>query len=234
MKNHMILLLLLSLLLSCEKQDPRKVVDNPEAATEIKTDKKSIELADLPILIDSTQYMLHPIGTYTLDNKRSEYFEFDSYRSNTHSVSHYNGDRLTGNMSNIKFQNIGVAELKSLTNLNLNIRSAIFLRGIFEKTEKGYFLFEVIDKDTNLDGRLDANDLRSLYISHVNGVGFKKISPNHQDASQWKLIIEANTLFFKTIEDTDANGEFDEKDQTHYFQFRLTELTSSAVEYFPI
>ncbi|MFT5848069.1 MAG: hypothetical protein ACJARX_002367 [Psychroserpens sp.] len=41
-------------------------------------------------------------------------------------------------------------------------------------------------------------------------------------------------LYFKTIKDIDNNGEFDKKDNKHYFYLDLNDINSKVIEYFPI
>ena len=50
----------------------------------------------------------------------------------------------------------------------------------------------------------------------------------------WKTILEANKLFFKSIEDIDANGEFDKKDKIHYFYLDVSIPNAEVTEYFPV
>ena len=234
MKNYIALFATIVLCLACTKKDNRKVVDDFETIYEEKKTKKTTEIADLPILIDSTSIIIHPVGNYTIHEGRSGYSSGKWYRGSNQTVSNYSQDRFTGNISNLQFEHIDSTELKSLTDKTIRINSMLFLRDVFEMNNKGYFLYQVIDKDTNGDHTLNSNDLRSLYLSNLNGTNFRKLSPDLQDLAQWKIILEAHKLYFKTIEDTDGNGEFDQKDQMHYFYLDLNLEHSKVVEYFPV
>ncbi|WP_298895577.1 hypothetical protein [uncultured Psychroserpens sp.] len=238
MKNCITVFISIILLSACTKTDNRKVVEQTDGITKEKNERKTVVMADLPIHIDSTNYLIHPIGNYVFSRNKSDYSEYDDYRSdsysNTFDVSSNSGDRITGDISNLKFQNVNSNELKPLTENTVSIRSILFLRKVFKKNGKGYFLYEVIDKDTNADGDLDFNDLKSIYISNLNGTAFRKLSPHLQDLVTWKMILEANKLFFKSIEDTDRNGEFNKKDKMHYFYLDLSDEHSKVVEYYPI
>lgn len=234
MKNYIPLLILIILCSACTKGDKRKVVSEVENGQAENKNIKTVDIADLPIHIDSTHYLVHPIGTYILKKDRSDYSKYGSYRLDNYDISSQSGDRITGNLSNVKFQRIDANELKSLTEENLNISSMTFIRDVFKKIEKGYLIYDVIDKDTNADGTLDFNDLRSLYMSNLNGTSFRKLSPNGQDLIKWKVILAANKLYFKSLEDTNNDGEFNKKDQFHYFFIDLSDDTSKVVEYHPI
>jgi hypothetical protein len=235
MKNYIILLVILISFSACTKPDNRKVVDKTKDASEVKKESNIVAIADLPFVIDSTSYMIHPIGNYTTQKNRSKYLgSSGSYSSDNISITNYSKNRISGSISNVKFQHIDSNELTSLTKEIINIHSINFLREVYKKTENGYFIYNVTDKDTNADEDFDYNDLESLYISNLNGTNFRKLSPNGQDLVTWKTILEANKLYFKTIEDIDGNGEFDKKDKTHYFYLDLSLPNSNVVEYHPI
>jgi len=235
MKKIIILLIIITTCIGCEKLDKRKVIDDPKSASEVKKEVKTIEIADLPFLIDSTNYMIHPIGNYMPQKSRTKYEgSSGSYYEIDNTYTNYSRDRISGNISNVKFQHLDSSGLKSLTTKIINIQSMNFLREIYKTSDIGYFLYEVTDKDTNSDGKLNFRDLKSLYISNLNGTNFRKISPDSQDLIKWKTIVIAHKLFFKSIEDVDNNGEFNKKDKTHYFYLDLSVPDSQVVEYFPI
>lgn len=238
MKNLITILIIIISFSACTKRDNRKVVNDVDNKTETKNDIKTVTIADLPIHIDSTDVMIHPIGSYVLSRNKSEYSEYGSYRSDSYpemnGISNNHGDRITGDISNLKFQNINSNKLISLTNRTLSIRSILFLRNIYKTTGNDYLLYDVIDKDTNADGEYNFKDIKTLYISNLDGSSFRKLSPNLQDMVNWKIILEANTLFFKSIEDSDNNGKFNKKDKMHYFYLDLSNKTSEVIEYYPI
>ncbi|MDG5492673.1 hypothetical protein [Psychroserpens sp. SPM9] len=210
------------------------MVDDTKTSTEALSEQKTVAIADLPILIDSTSIIIHPIGNYIKSKNRSDYFKSSSYESDSFSTVNHTRNQIRGLMSNIKFQHIDSNALKPLTDKKICISSMNFLREVFEATAQGYFLYLVYDKDTNVDGVLNYKDLESLYMSNLDGTAFRKLSPDNQDLKQWKIIIEAKKLYFKSIEDSDKNGEFDNKDTLHYFYLDLNAINSQVTEYYPI
>lgn len=236
MKYYIPFLIIIVSFCSCSEFDDRKVIEKGENTSEEQKEIKTFTVADLPIHIDSTSYLIHPIGNYVVRKGRTKYFDSEDYEvSNSSAVSmSQSKNKISGNLSNVKFQHLDSSELKSLTDKTLKINSMLFLRDIYKKTNRGYFIYSVIDEDTNSDGKLNTNDLKSLYISNLNGSGFRKLSPHRQELDAWKTILEADKLFFKSIEDLDKNGEFDKKDKLHYFYLDLKEENSEVVEYYPI
>ncbi|WP_460218162.1 hypothetical protein [Psychroserpens sp. MEBiC05023] len=234
MKHYIKYLVIILLFIACSDNDNRKVVAKNDTTTKHNKTSKTKVIANLPMLIDSTDFLIHPIGKYALKKSRSEYFSSDSYESHEFSSVSSSRDGFYGNLSNVKFQQIPSKELKALTTSTINITSMTFLRQVYNDLNKGYFLYEVNDKDTNADGTLNSGDLESLYISNLNGAGFRKLSPDRQELITWKVIIEAKTLYFKSIEDTDNNGKFDNKDTMHYYYLDLNQDNSKVIEYFPV
>jgi hypothetical protein len=92
----------------------------------------------------------------------------------------------------------------------------------------------MVDMDTNKDGKLDSSDIKGLYLSTISGEKLTKISADFQELIDWNLI-ESNThLYFRTVEDTNKNGQFDEKDVVHYNYIDLSTKEWKVIEYKPV
>ena len=142
MKNLIILVFTTIILTSCENNEKPKVIypENGKIETlELKKDSTLIEIADLPIHIDSTKYLIHPIGEYEIYNYRgsssssSGYFSSSSYGSGSFDVSRLNSYEITGNLYNLKFEEIESEKNRLLTEKNIRIKSVEFLNEIFKK-----------------------------------------------------------------------------------------------------
>jgi hypothetical protein len=88
--------------------------------------------------------------------------------------------------------------------------------------------------DTNKDVKLDDNDIKSLYLSDISGNRFTKISLDFQELIDWKVVESTNRLYYRTIEDTNKNGEFDKNDQVHYYFIDFSNKDWKSTEYKPI
>lgn len=97
------------------------------------------------------------------------------------------------------------------------IQTVTYLKSISDKLKQQYLLYTVADLDTNKDGKLDAADIKSLYISSIDGSNFTKVSYDYEELIDWKIMNGINQVYFRSIEDTNKNGEFDEKDILHYY-----------------
>ncbi|WP_026978273.1 hypothetical protein [Flavobacterium tegetincola] len=227
------------LLLSCkENKETPKVTYENTTKTEIKTvpiDSSQIAIADLPIQMEGTSYLIHPIGDFRVYEGRSK----STYgTSNTDkvsfSVSNYNRFELTGFLQNLKFQHIDSTEIRFLTDKKVMISNVSYLNTIFEKSKRQLLVYSIIDMDTNRDKNLDANDIKSLYISAIDGTNFTKLSATMQELIDWNLVESKNRLYFRTIEDTNQNGQFDKNDRINYHFVDLLSTDFKTESYNPI
>lgn len=218
---------------SCKNGDdekPKVIYKKTEARNTIKEDTTQFEIADLPIQIPGTDVIVHPIGNYRTDGKRKAAY---GYEKGSFTISNFSELELTGFLQNIKFQKADSDSIVSLTDMPVLIQTATMLRNA-EKSRQQIIVYTLSDKDTNQDGKLDANDIRSLYLSTIEGNKFTKISPDLHELIDWNLIEPKGRLYFRTIEDTNKNGEFDNNDVLHYQFVDLTRGDWQAQNYNPV
>ena len=233
-----VFILVVSVFCSCGEKEKSKIVHtvkNGKQINEFKEDYTFIEIADLPIQIDSTDYLIHPIGEFAIeDSRKKSYVKYSSSLGKNFSVSNYNKHKLVGNLSNVKFQHIDSEELRLLTQKAVKIKSLSFLRKIFDSTKKQLLVYEVIDKDSNQDGKLNQEDIKTLYISKIDGTEFQKLSDNNKELIDWKVNATKNRLYFRTIEDSNKDGKFDNEDTLHYQFIDLIAENFNVKSYKPI
>jgi hypothetical protein len=204
-------------LFSCKKEveTPKVIYENPsKAVIAAKADTTKIEVADLPIQMEGTNYLLFPIGELSVSDKN---YDSSSRRNQlNYKISNYSEYQITGYMRNLKMQQIGKDTITSLTDKDILIQSITYLKSIATKTKQQILVYVLEDMDTNKDLKLDDNDIKSLYLSDISGDRFSKVSVDFQELIDWNLVESTNRLYFRTIEDTNKNGEFDKKDIVHY------------------
>ena len=205
-------------LVSCKEEVEKPKVIYEDAKTvvvPVKKDSSEIKIADLPIQMEGTKYLLHAIGDVRVADERGNYGSGKTNEA-SYALSNYNRFELTGYFENIKFQHIDSTALRPLTDKNVQIQTATFLNSIADKTKKQFLVYTLVDADTNKDGKIDANDIKSLYISDFNGSHFTKLSTELFQLLDWNVIETQNRVYFRTIEDINKNGAFDKKDKMHY------------------
>lgn len=224
----------LMLLMSCreEKEQPKVIYDTPKKNV-AKEDTTDIEIADLPIQISGTEYLIHPIGAVRV-NPGTKSYSSTGGSGISYTISNYNIFEITGFLSNLKFQHKNSDSLKVLTDRNVMIQTASYLKPLADVSKKQLIVYTLADSDTNRDGKLDGNDIKSLYISTLSGDNFTKLSPDLEELVDWKLLEDRQRLYFRSVEDTNKNGEFDKDDHMHYSHVDLSGETYQAVQYKPI
>jgi hypothetical protein len=225
--------------ISCreEREKPKvRYEDNrTQKAQPAANDSADIEVADLPILMDGTKYLIHPVGDIRVyDNSKVSYGSSRTNNTVSYAISNYNQYEITGYFENLKFQHIDSTAMRPLTDKPVQIQTATYLNTMAERIKKQVLVYTLVDSDTNRDGRIDANDIRSLYISDISGRGFKKLSSDMQELIDWNIIETQNRLYFRTIEDINKNGAFDKNDMVHYHYADLSSPDWTVSAYEPV
>ncbi|REE24722.1 hypothetical protein DFQ09_10328 [Winogradskyella pacifica] len=233
MKSTFIILCLALFIMGC-KEKSQTISHDDTIETKIKKDSSKIEIADLPILIDSTDYLIHPIGYITeYDNSKfSSYSKGGGHTS--YAVSRYNKFSITGEFSTIKFQHLNSEKFTALSDEIMEITAISFLENIRAQTGLQFFVYTIRDADTNKDSKLDFNDIETLYISTIDGKNLKKLTPEFAQIVDWKVIPKQNRLYFKSISDTNKTGEFDKNDKVNYQYVNLENEDLSIINYNPL
>lgn len=220
-----------------EKPTPKVIyeeVKKPKAAEQKVVDTTSIKVADLPILMEGTKYLIHPVGDVRVyDNLRSSYGT-SKVNQVSYAISNYNQYELTGYFDNLKFQHIDSTSIYPLTDRKIQIQTVTYLNTIASKSSKKILIYLLVDADTNRDGNVNQNDIKSLYLSSIDGSNFTKISDDFNEVVDWSVVESLNRLYFRCIEDINKNGAFDKNDKVHYHFVDLSADEWISQEYQPI
>jgi hypothetical protein len=211
-KIHIALFGIALLLLGSCKEDaekPRVIYDTANKGREItKIDSTQIEIADLPIQMEGTHYLIHPVGDLSIFEKRTKNtYGSSSVNDLSFTISNVAQYEITGYLQNLKFQKIDSDSITALTDKPALILTATYL---------------------------DTSDIKALYLSKISGEKLTKISTDFQEIIDWNLIESKNRLYFRTVEDTNKNGQFDKKDVVHYNYIDLSGNEWKVVAYKPV
>jgi hypothetical protein len=240
MKNSLkyIALVIIGTLVSCkdEVQKPKVSYDASSKANVVaKTDSTQIEVADLPIQMEGTSYLIHPVGDLRVYERgtKSRYGS-SSVSDVSFTISNLGDYEITGYLQNLKFQKIDSDSIHALTDKPALILTATYLKPVADKTKNQIMVYTLADSDTNKDGKIDSGDIKTLYLSDISGANFTKISEDFQELVDWSLIESKSRLYFRTIEDTNQNGQFDKNDVLHYNYIDLASKKWEVKGYKPI
>lgn len=217
-----------------EKTTPKVIYEDAKAKPTAKADSSQIKIADLPIHMEGTKYLIHAIGDVRIYDGNTKAYGSSKTNSVSYAISNYNRFELTGYFENLKFQHIDSTALKPLTDKKIQMQTVTFLNTISDKTKKQILVYSLVDMDTNKDGKLDANDIKCLYISDISGNKFEKLSAEFQELIDWNIVEAQNRLYYRTIEDINKNGAFDKNDLVHYYYVDLLSPDWKTEKYDPI
>jgi len=225
------------LLTSCKEEvEKLKVTYDQNAKAKLAgADSSQIQIADLPLQMDGTDYLLHPVADLSIREKGTKArYGSSSVNDLSFTISNYGEFEITGFLQNIKFQKIDSDSIRKLTEKPILIQTATYLKAVAERSKNQIMVYTMFDMDTNKDGKLDTSDIKALYLSNISGEKFTKISIDFQELIDWKLIESKNRLYYRTVEDTNKNGQFDKKDVVNYYYIDLTKKKWEAVSYEPV
>ena len=219
-----------------EKATPKVIYEEtkPTSVEPKRIDTTSIKIADLPILMEGTKFLIHPVGDVRVYDDYSKVYGSSKTNQVSYAISNYNRFELTGYFENLKFQHIDSTSIKPLTENKIQIQTVTYLNTIAAQAKKQILVYTLVDSDTNKDGKIDQNDIKSLYLSNVDGTQFTKISEPLQELIDWNIIEAQNRLYLRCIEDINKNGAFDKKDKVHYHFVNLLADEWTVEEYMPI
>lgn len=224
MKNIFVLFLLVGMFYSCSERKAPAIVKDGESV-HIQTmdslieDTTKVLNVHLPSLVDSAkQILVHEI--YLENNNEMK------ERSYSKKGEYYDSP----NMLNLIFEDLINQKKYLLTNNQIRIFSYNQLQ---DKAGKKYFLYRVIDQDYNKDGKLNSNDVGSLYISNIDGTSFSKLTKERENIEyndpEW--IRSVDRYYFRTFEDSNKDGFFDIKDKMHHYYIQFGSDGYKVIEY---
>jgi len=219
-----LILLVLALFKSntSDKGGLRLVTSDSTAVNNDKKNQQILVYGDYMDL-DSTDYLLIPLGMKTIDAKdekgglrsksSTEYLEtdargFSSYKYNFYSLNF-------GNCNNIIFYN----KKNDETHLMLQHPAIVsqFYFPYYDKdyiAEKFYFiLLGIREDDTNLDGYINSDDAEKVYIADLSGKNMIQISPNQTQLLDWFIDVTTNNILMKVRFDSNKDRKFDYYDE---------------------
>jgi hypothetical protein len=236
-KLHIALLSITVLLLaSCkqEREKPKVIYDATNKGIS-KVDSTQVAISDLPIQMEGTDYLIHPVGDLRVYERGTKArYGSSSVIDLSFTISNYGENEITGYLQNLKFQKTDSDSIRPLTNKPALIQTATYLKSVSDRAKKQIMVYTMFDTDTNRDGKLDSSDIKCLYLSDISGKRFTKVSEDFQELIDWNLIDSKSRLYFRTVEDTNKNGQFDKNDVVQYNYIDLSNNEWKVINYEPI
>lgn len=245
-KNITLLSLITLLFMSCNDKGPQPKVNyeqDADTTAVILQDTTKTQIADLPVSFDSTEVLMQISGLVNIEDLKkdgiSRYSLSSMKKDSRYSDDEFyttspTNDILRGWFTNIYFDDIIINKQQLLTKETLFVQSIHYLRKVAKKNGQHYLLYSVYDKDSNRDGKITTEDLKSLYISKLNGDGFRRITESNHEYIRGSFNSTAYRYYFITLEDVNRDGFFNKGDKYHYYYIDLLNNDYQVIEYNPI
>ncbi len=123
--------------------------------------------------------------------------------------------RIYENRKNI-YNIIFYSKKDASTNVLLDKKAIIKSFDLIEKKAIGkpikrFWLYRIIENDTNIDGTLNYQDATIGYLSDLSGRNLVQITPDNTQLNSWKIVQSTGAIFLEITRDTDNDKKFDRK-----------------------
>ncbi len=186
--------------------------------------------------LDSTDYLLIPLGMKTLENQRglhskvasssdeaSDISSFQSYKYNFYSMSFEN-------CNNIIFYNKKTED----THLLLQ-KPAIISQFYFPYYDKEYIgkrywfiLLGIREDDSNADGYINAEDAEKVYVANLSGANMIQVTPDNTQLVDWYIDSSTNNILMKVRYDSNKDQKFNNYDDVDILKTKIDNLSQGT------
>lgn len=220
-------------LVSCEEETKTVVINEANNNAQdfiIEKDTTAIKVLKLPVFIDSTNFLYHPIALERVYDKKD--FSVDKFSYESRGLSNnYSSYTFSGVYAGFIVEDMKTGQKVTIIKDEINISSAQIYNKLDHNPRVEFVLYEGYNLDTNKDGKLNYNDLKALFISDLNGANFKKLTLDFEELIGHKFIVENDQLYFQTQKDSNNNGIFDSADGYRNYVVDLNQPVKTAVRY---
>jgi hypothetical protein len=200
-----------TLALSCDTTVTRKTEDARAKASAQQTSQPKINYGEL-IIKEQSDYLMIPVNVNEPNQDKESVLDLSS-RS-------YKRDN--SRLYNLVFYRKQDGETHLLLNKKAIINSFDFLETkTTGKPPTRFWLYRIIDQDTNQDQTLNPDDAIIGYISDLSGKNFQQITPNKSQILTWVVLPSQNAIFIKILKDSNNDNKFTSEDQTNFVRVSL-------------
>lgn len=229
------MLLSLSLTSCLDDQQPPVIVDENSAVEDFKIEKDTtmVKVLSLPVYIDSTDYIYHPIKLINAAKKdeRKSFLSYDNEYSSDNNRNNYASYGFVGAFAGFAVENIKTGNIIKLTNQEIRFSGVRIYNKLEYNPRVEFVIYEGYNLDTNKDSKLDYQDRSALFISNLDGSNFTKLSEDFEEYQNYTFIVENDKLYFQTIKDINKDGRYENNDEYRNYVVDLKASKKIAVRY---
>lgn len=220
-------LLLAALLSACGPQTTTPVEAEtklpPAAAQKARIEDLILDF-NTPVLIDSSVYVMYPLGLRSTDEEKKDYAsKSGSSGSSTYwNIVFYNTATGTAHL-------LDAARKMVIYSFDPHVAggSSALAEADYEVVPLQYewgihmIYYDVRINDFNKDGTIDEKDPSYLFVSDKAGNNFRQISPNNYNVHDWRLLQGKNQILLRATAATADNRSVSENEQIVPFVYDL-------------
>lgn len=197
--------------LSCDTTINRKTEDARGQASAQPKSQPNINYGEL-IIKEQSDYVMIPVNV----------IERNQDKENVLDLSSRSYEKDNGRLYNIVFYRKQDGETHLLLNKKAIINSFDFLESkTANKQPIRFWLYRIIDQDTNQDKLLNSEDAILGYMSDLSGKNLQQITPNKTRIINWVVLPSQNAIFIKILKDSNNDNKFTSEDQTNFVRVSL-------------
>ncbi len=171
-----------------------------------QTPQPSLVYGDL-IIKKESDYLMIPVSIFPDANQGEKKWD-NSLVSGSYSRSYKNRK----NIYNLIFYSKKDASINTLLNKKAIIKSFDLVeKKSIGQPVKRFWLYRIIEKDTNQDKKLNYQDATIGYLSDLSGENLQQITPDNTQLNSWKVVQSTGAIFLEITKDTNNDQKYDTK-----------------------
>ena len=229
-----VILLIMFFLDTSKRQKQQGLRLNTNDSTETNERKQQILVYGDYMDLDSTDYLLIPLGMKTLENQKglrsktaSTTSSMEENISGSYQMYKYNFYSLDfENCNNIIFYNKQSEETHLLLQKPAIISQFYF--PYYDKEYKGkrywFILLGIREDDTNADGYINSDDAEKVYVADLSGANMIQINPDNTQLVDWYIDSATKSILLKVRYDSNNDQKFNYTDEVDILKTTIDNL----------
>ena len=170
-----------------------------------QTPQPNIVYGDL-IIKQETEYLMIPVSIFPDVNQGG------NNKGSLYSGSLSRSSRDRKNIYNLIFYSKKDASTNTLLDKKAIIKSFDLIeKKTIGQPVKRFWLYRIIEEDTNKDKKLDYRDATIGYLSDLSGRNLQQITPDNTQLNDWNIVQSTGAIFLEITKDTDNDKKYDTK-----------------------
>ncbi|AFY56094.1 hypothetical protein Riv7116_3644 [Rivularia sp. PCC 7116] len=192
-----------TLTVSCNAQ-----VDRTRQQSQVnaqQTPQPNLVYGDM-IIKKESDYLMIPVSIFPDANQGEKSW------TNLSSSSYSRSYKDRKNVYNLIFYSKKDASINTLLDKKAIIKSFDLIeKKTIGQPRKRFWLYRIIEQDTNKDNKLNYQDATIGYLSDLSGRNLQQITPNNTQLNGWNVVQSTGAIFLEITKDTNNDQRFDTK-----------------------